>query len=140
MPSSTWLGSGTVRSSWSTCASPDAACCPTSSPGFRSVASRSPSHRGAARDALAHAAGEDLLLTVDIGCEVGDRLWVTSDEELAMRLEHLAELIPGARRRYLGCRVLRTPIARPVFSGREDDRLALEQGTPVAGCTASPDA
>jgi oxygen-dependent protoporphyrinogen oxidase len=75
------------------------------------------------------------MLTVDIGGDVGDRTWTTPDEELgAMCLEHLAELIPGAKQRYLGCRVLRTPIAHPIFLREyEADRLALERGTPVAG-------
>jgi oxygen-dependent protoporphyrinogen oxidase len=75
------------------------------------------------------------ILTVDIGCEVGDPTWVMPDQELgAMCLEHLSELIPGARRRYLGCRVLRTPIAHPVFLREyEEERLALERGTSVAG-------
>lgn len=75
------------------------------------------------------------MLTVDIGCEVGDTMWTTPDEELgAMCLEHLAELIPGARRRYLGCRVLRTPIAHPVFLREyEAERLELEHGTPIGG-------
>jgi len=75
------------------------------------------------------------MLTVDIGCEVGDPTWLMPDEEIGkMCLEHLAELIPGALQRYLGCRVLRTPIAHPVFLRQyEPERLALERGTPVTG-------
>ena len=38
------------------------------------------------------------------------------------------------RRRYLGCRVLRTPIAYPVFlTAYEPQRLELERGLPIAG-------
>ncbi|HEX3233681.1 MAG TPA: FAD-dependent oxidoreductase [Gemmatimonadales bacterium] len=75
------------------------------------------------------------VLTVDIGCEVGDPTWRLADEAVgAMCLDHLAELIPGARQRYLGCRVMRTPIAHPVFLREyEAERLALEHATPVAG-------
>ena len=75
------------------------------------------------------------MLTVDIGCEVGDEIWKMSDESLGkLCLEYLDALRPGLRRRYLGCGVLRTPIAHPVFLQEyEPDRLALERGLPVAG-------
>jgi protoporphyrinogen oxidase len=75
------------------------------------------------------------MLTVDIGCEVGDEIWKMTDESLAeLCLDHLDALKPGLRQRYLGCGVLRTPIAHPVFLREyEPDRLALERGLPVAG-------
>jgi oxygen-dependent protoporphyrinogen oxidase len=74
-------------------------------------------------------------LTVDLGCELGDPIWAMSDESLgSMCLEYLQELIPDIRRRYLGCRVLRTAIAHPVFlRAYEEERQALERGTPVRG-------
>jgi oxygen-dependent protoporphyrinogen oxidase len=75
------------------------------------------------------------IVTVDIGCEVGDDIWRMADGELGEHcLGHLAELFPGLRSRYLGCAVLRTPIAHPVFlNSYEEDRLALEGASPIAG-------
>ena len=75
------------------------------------------------------------ILTVDIGCEVGDRIWSMADEELGLHcLDHLNELFPGLRDRYLGCAVLRTPIAHPVFlNAYEQERCALATSSPVAG-------
>ncbi|GAP96990.1 protoporphyrinogen/coproporphyrinogen oxidase [Leptolyngbya sp. NIES-2104] len=75
------------------------------------------------------------LITADIGCEVGDKIWQMSDEELGERcLEHIVELIPDARRRYFGCRVLKTPIAYPVFlNDYEDHRQRLAHSTGIAG-------
>jgi protoporphyrinogen oxidase len=57
------------------------------------------------------------------------------DEQLGeLCLERIASIIPDARRRYLGCQVLRTPIAYPVFlNAYEQDRRALEKSTGVAG-------
>jgi protoporphyrinogen/coproporphyrinogen III oxidase len=75
------------------------------------------------------------LITVDIGCEKGDRLWSMDDEALGeLCIEELAALVPDARRRYRGCRVLRTPIAYPVYlNSYEDVRLQLEHSTGVEG-------
>jgi protoporphyrinogen oxidase len=75
------------------------------------------------------------MLTVDIGCEVGDPVWSMADEALgALCLEGLETVVPGIRRRYLGCGVLRTPVAHPVFLREyEAERLMLEAGLPVAG-------
>jgi protoporphyrinogen oxidase len=57
------------------------------------------------------------LITADFGCDVGDRIWTMADDELGdYALDHLGDLIPDVRDRYLGCRVLRTPIAYPIFS------------------------
>jgi oxygen-dependent protoporphyrinogen oxidase len=74
-------------------------------------------------------------LQIDIGCEVGDDIWKMSDEDVSkMCLEHLTPIIRDARRRYLGTRVMRTPIAYPVFLNEyEQDRLALERSTGVEG-------
>ena len=75
------------------------------------------------------------LITVDIGCEVGDQHWVMSDDQLAdLSLDALDPIIPGIRRLYLGSRVLRTKIAYPVFLKEyEEDRKRLEGGTGVRG-------
>ena len=75
------------------------------------------------------------MLTVDIGCEVGDDFWKMADESLGkLCLDHLETLTPGLRQRYLGCDVLRTPVAHPVFLQEyEPDRVALERGLPVTG-------
>ncbi len=66
-------------------------------------------------------------LTVDIGCEVGDDWWTASDEAIAERcLKDIAPLVPDAAARYLGHRVLRTPIGYPIFLREyEADRLRL---------------
>jgi protoporphyrinogen/coproporphyrinogen III oxidase len=75
------------------------------------------------------------IITVDIGCQTGDDIWRMPEEELGEHcLRHLADLFPALRGRYLGCAVLRTPIAHPVFlNAYERERLALEEGLPIAG-------
>jgi protoporphyrinogen oxidase len=75
------------------------------------------------------------LVTADIGCEVGDERWTMSDEALgALSVEHLDRLFPGVRGRYLGGRVLRTPIAYPVFLKKyEVDRRRFELSSGVEG-------
>lgn len=75
------------------------------------------------------------LVTVDIGCEVGDEVWKMADEQLGeFCLEHLRSIIPNAQGRYLGCKALRTPIAYPVFLNEyEQDRLAFERSTEIDG-------
>jgi protoporphyrinogen/coproporphyrinogen III oxidase len=75
------------------------------------------------------------LITVDIGCEKGDRIWAMDDDALGeLCVQELQELIPDIRRRYEGCRVLRTPAAYPVYLNEyEDVRLRLEQGTGIEG-------
>lgn len=69
------------------------------------------------------------LLTVDIGCQVGDGKWTMADEQLGEHcVAHLTPLIPDVRERYLGCRVLKTPIAYPVFANEyEPDRQRFAQ-------------
>jgi oxygen-dependent protoporphyrinogen oxidase len=75
------------------------------------------------------------LITVDIGCEVGDRIWTMGEDELGEYcLQHMTPLIPNARQLYMGCRVLRTPIAYPVFLNEyEDDRKRFEDSMGVEG-------
>jgi oxygen-dependent protoporphyrinogen oxidase len=81
------------------------------------------------------APADKTIVTVDIGCETGDQIWRMPDEELgAYCLDHLTALSPTFRDRYLGCAVLRTPIAHPVFlNSYEQDRLALEGDLPISG-------
>ncbi|MFT4549171.1 MAG: oxygen-dependent protoporphyrinogen oxidase [Verrucomicrobiales bacterium] len=56
------------------------------------------------------------IITADIGCQRDDEFWTMDDATIAERcLEHAESIIPGIRDRYLGCSVLRTPIAYPVF-------------------------
>jgi protoporphyrinogen oxidase len=73
------------------------------------------------------------LVTVDIGCEKGDEFWTMDDETISeLCLKNLTEIIPDARDRYLGCNVLRTPIAYPVFLNEyEQERRNFEQSTNV---------
>ena len=74
------------------------------------------------------------LLTCDVGCTVGDDIWRASDEELGkLCLDHL-EWIPGVRQRYLGCRVMRSAIAYPVYlRAYEETRQRFARSTGVAG-------
>jgi protoporphyrinogen oxidase len=75
------------------------------------------------------------MITVDIGCETSDPVWTMTDEQVGEYcLEHLGGIVPDARARYLGCRVLRTPIAYPVYLREyEAERRALERSTGIAG-------
>ena len=76
------------------------------------------------------------LVTADIGAEVGDSHWAMTDDDLGRRcVEHLAAVVPDVAKRYLGCRVLRTPVAYPVFAREyEAERKRLETaGTGVPG-------
>lgn len=75
------------------------------------------------------------LITADIGCQVGDSLWSMQDSRLGeLCVQKLKEIIPDAAERYLGCRVLRTPIAYPIFLREyEDARQRLERSTGVEG-------
>lgn len=75
------------------------------------------------------------LITVDIGCEKGDEFWQMDDEKLGLLcIEHLESIIPNARQLYMGCRVLKTPIAYPVFLKEyEADRQRFSRGTGIDG-------
>lgn len=74
-------------------------------------------------------------VTCDIGCQVGDGYWTATDENLgAQCLTALDRMVPGLAKRYLGCRVVRTPLAYPVFLAEyESDRRKLEAGTGIEG-------
>jgi len=73
------------------------------------------------------------LITADIGAEINDEIWEMDDTELGDRcIAALTEIVPGARRDYLGCRVVRAPNAYPVFhADYEADRQQLETTTGV---------
>ena len=56
------------------------------------------------------------LVTVDIGCEKGDKIWQMDDETLGeLCIENLKPIIRDVKNRYRGCQVLKTPIAYPVY-------------------------
>ena len=75
------------------------------------------------------------IITVDIGCSVGDDIWRMADDRLGQFcLDHLAPIIPGVRGRYLGCHVVRTPIAYPIFLNEyEEERQRFQRSTGIAG-------
>jgi len=74
-------------------------------------------------------------VTCDIGCQVGDETWTKPDDELGRQcVAALERIVPGLSARYLGCRVMRTPLAYPVYrSEYEADRKRFEQGTGIEG-------
>jgi protoporphyrinogen oxidase len=75
------------------------------------------------------------LITLDIGCSVGDRFWTMEDADLgAFCLDAMESIVRGARHSYLGCRVLRTAIAYPVFlTEYENERRRFQRTTGVRG-------
>lgn len=75
------------------------------------------------------------IITADIGCEVGDEIWSADDDDLAaMCLQALEPIVPNIAGRYLGSKILRTPIAYPVFDIEyEAERQAFAKGTGIAG-------
>jgi protoporphyrinogen/coproporphyrinogen III oxidase len=75
------------------------------------------------------------IITVDIGCSVGDEIWKMPEDRLSdLCLDHLEPIIPGVRQRFLGAHVARTPIAYPIFLNEyEADRQRFERSTGVDG-------
>lgn len=73
------------------------------------------------------------IITVDIGCERGDEIWEMSEDDInELCLRHLVKIIPDARARFLGGKVLRTPIAYPVFLNEyETERQNFEKSTNI---------
>ena len=73
------------------------------------------------------------IITVDIGCQKDDEIWAMDEQKLAeLCLQHLASVIPDAKKRFLGSNVLRTPIAYPVFLNEyEKERQDFEQSTNI---------
>ena len=74
-------------------------------------------------------------INVDIGCETDSEYYQMDDEAIGeLCIEHLEQMFPGARERYEGCRVVRTPIGYPVYLREyEKERFALESGVPIEG-------
>lgn len=74
-------------------------------------------------------------VTCDIGCKVGDDLWNASDESLAtLCKDSLERIVPGLRARCFGSRVVRVPLAYPVFKlDYEEKRRAWEKSSGVQG-------
>jgi oxygen-dependent protoporphyrinogen oxidase len=70
------------------------------------------------------------LITADIGCQVGDETWAMDDTALGEKcVGALESLYPKVRQHYSGCRVLRTPIAYPVYHiDYEDARQRFAAG------------
>lgn len=76
------------------------------------------------------------LVTCDIGCAIGDATWTADDAGLIERCtEGLEAMVPGLRARVLGGRVVRVPLAYPIFAqAYETDRERFERlGTGIRG-------
>ena len=73
------------------------------------------------------------MITVDIGCEKGDEFWEMDEENLIeLCLENMTKIIPNVRDKFLGAKVLKTPIAYPVFLNEyETARKSFEQSTGI---------
>ena len=74
-------------------------------------------------------------VTCDIGCQIGDENWSASDEHLTeLCTAGLDEIVPGIRARILGSRVVRVPLAYPIFHlDYEQARQRFEKGTGIRG-------
>jgi protoporphyrinogen oxidase len=79
-------------------------------------------------------AGKTTLMA-DICADIGDETWTSDDDELAKRvLEAVERFVPDIRERYLGSRVLRAPLAYPIFlNDYEAERQEFARGTGVDG-------
>lgn len=75
------------------------------------------------------------LITADIGCTVGDATWTMTDEQLGqLCIDSLDTIAPGSKARYEGCRVMRVPLAYPIFHlDYEQQRKQFEEGTGIEG-------
>lgn len=73
------------------------------------------------------------MITVDIGCEKGDEFWEMPEEEMIeMCLANLSGIVPDARKKFLGAKLLKTPIAYPVYLNEyESARKAFERSTNI---------
>ena len=73
------------------------------------------------------------MITVDIGCEKGDEFWnMPDDEMIEICLENLSHVVPGIRAKFLGAKILKTPIAYPIYlSEYETARRAFERSTNI---------
>jgi len=73
------------------------------------------------------------IITVDIGCEKDDEMWAMDDEKVtALCMQHMTDLIPDIKERFIGSSVLRTAIAYPIFLNEyEKARQAFEKTTNI---------
>ena len=73
------------------------------------------------------------IVTADIGCEKTDELWEMDEDKLIeLCLVDLEKVIPDARTKFLGAKVLKTPIAYPKFLNEyEEERREFERSTNV---------
>lgn len=73
------------------------------------------------------------IITVDIGCEKEDEFWEMDEEKLIeLCLKNLVKVVPGAKEKFLGANVLKTPIAYPIFLNEyEQERKAFEKSTNI---------
>ncbi len=74
-------------------------------------------------------------VTCDLGCQIGDETWKTEDEKLGeLCLSGLEQIMPDVRSRYLGCRVVRVPLAYPIYHlDYEQERRQFAKGTGIEG-------
>jgi protoporphyrinogen/coproporphyrinogen III oxidase len=74
-------------------------------------------------------------VTCDIGCQVGDNNWTATDEALTQQCtDALERIVPGIKARIFGSRVVRVPLAYPVFrADYEEERKRFDQDTGIAG-------
>jgi oxygen-dependent protoporphyrinogen oxidase len=74
-------------------------------------------------------------ITCDIGAKIGDENWAASDEELTEKcLSTLSEALPNLREKFLGSRVVRVPLAYPIYDIEyEAIRQKFAQGTGIKG-------
>jgi protoporphyrinogen oxidase len=71
----------------------------------------------------------------DLAADVGDDIWTASDESLAdLTVKAIEPTVPDIASRVIGFRVMRTPIAYPLFlNAYEPDRQRFARGTGVEG-------
>jgi protoporphyrinogen oxidase len=74
-------------------------------------------------------------VTCDIGCQIGDEHWNAADETLTQQcIKSLEQISPGVTKRLLGSRVVRVPLAYPIYDlAYEDTRQAFSKGTGIRG-------
>jgi protoporphyrinogen oxidase len=74
-------------------------------------------------------------VTCDIGCQAGDEHWKASDETLTRQCtESLEKICPGIAARVIGSRVVRVPLAYPIYDlAYEGARRQFSQGTGIRG-------
>jgi protoporphyrinogen oxidase len=55
-------------------------------------------------------------VTCDIGCKIGDEVWAADDNALADQcIAALEHIVPGVTQRVIGSRVVRVPLAYPIY-------------------------